>query len=232
MYELSITRTSESAVDKAAELITSQLSNAVTLRGEASLVVSGGVSPLPLLERLNMAPLPWQKITVTLADERWVDGRHENSNERLIHAHLLKNRAESACFIPLKNDSGTPKQGARLTETALKVLPAELDVVVLGMGMDGHTLSWFPDAPQLESVMNPAGRARCGEIVSPGTLHPRLTLTYSWIARARQIVLFLATEEKTRRFEDLCQQGTSLPVNRLVNDPHAQVQVIGVHSKS
>lgn len=228
MYTLSLSRTQESAVDTAAELICRLLTVAINARGMASLVVSGGTSPIPLFEKLNMAPLPWQKITVTLADERWVDNHHENSNERLIHAHLLKNRAESACFIPLKNESTTPKQGARLTEQALNVLPDTLDVVVLGMGMDGHTLSWFPDALQLATVMNPAGHARCGEVSSPSAVHPRLTLTYRWVARARDQVLFLSNEEKTRRFRDLCERKGNLPIDLLALDPHSRLSVIGV----
>lgn len=228
MYTLTLARTKESAVEVAAELICTRLAEAIDMRGMASLVVSGGTSPIPLFERLNIALLPWHKITVTLADERWVDNHHENSNERLIHAHLLKNRAESACFIPLKNESTTPKQGARLTEQALTVLPNALDVVVLGMGMDGHTLSWFPDSTQLAAVMNPAGRARCGEVISPSAVHPRLTLTYSWIVKARDLVLFLSNEEKTRRFKDLCKEEAKLPVDRLALDQHSTMSVIGV----
>lgn len=228
MYSLTLARTKESAVEVAAELICQRLSDALNTRGVASLVVSGGTSPIPLFERLNMAPLPWHKITVTLADERWVDNHHENSNERLIHAHLLKNRAESACFIPLKNESSTPKQGARLTEQALKVLPNVLDVVVLGMGMDGHTLSWFPDASQLDAVMNPTNRARCGEVNSPSAAHPRLTLNYRWIANARDLVLFLSNEEKTRRFKDLCAAQARLPVDLLASDPQTKMTVVGV----
>jgi len=228
MYTLTLARTKESAVELTADLICKRLSEAIDTRGVASLVVSGGTSPIPLFERLNLAPLPWHKITVTLADERWVDNHHENSNERLIHAHLLKNRAESACFIPLKNESSTPKQGARLTEQSLKVLPNALDVVVLGMGMDGHTLSWFPDAAQLDAVMNPAGRARCGEVISPSAVHPRITLTYSWIVNARELILFLSTEEKTRRFSDLCAEQAKLPVDQLALDPHSTMSVVGV----
>ncbi len=228
MYTLTLARTKESAVEVAAELICKRLAEAIETRGMASLVVSGGTSPIPLFERLNIAPLPWHKITVTLADERWVDNHHENSNERLIHAHLLKNRAESACFIPLKNESTTPKQGARLTEQALKVLPNALDVVVLGMGMDGHTLSWFPDSTQLTAIMNPAGRVRCGEVISPSAVHPRLTLTYSWIVKARDLVLFLSTEEKTRRFKDLCNEQAKLPVDQLALDQHSTMTVVGV----
>lgn len=232
MYTLTLARTTVSAVDKAVDAITETLDDAVRQRGKASLVVSGGTSPIPLFERLNLAPLPWEKIMVTLADERWVDPQHENSNERLVHIHLLKNRAEAACFIPLKNDGTTPRQGARLTEQALKVLPSSLDVVVLGMGMDGHTLSWFPDAPQLEQLLDDNNRNRCGEAISVSAAHPRLSLTFSWIRKARLIVLFLATEEKTRRFEDLMAEQSTLPACRLVSAADTNVLVIGVEKAS
>lgn len=228
MYTLTHARTTVSAVDKAVEAISTALEEAIRERGKASLVVSGGTSPIPLFERLNLAPLSWEKIMVTLADERWVDPQHENSNERLVHTHLLKNRAEAACFIPLKNDGTNPRQGARLTEQALKVLPPTLDVVILGMGMDGHTLSWFPDAPQVEQLLDPANRQRCGEAVSASAVHPRLSLTYSWIRHSRLIVLFLPSEEKTRRFEDLVAEQSTLPVCRLVMAPETNVLVVGV----
>lgn len=232
MYTLTLSRTIVSAVDKAVEVICGGLDDAIRQRGKASLVVSGGTSPIPLFERLNLAPLDWEKIMVTLADERWVDPQHENSNERLVHIHLLKNRAEGACFIPLKNDGITPRQGARLTEQALKVLPSTLDVVVLGMGMDGHTLSWFPDAPQVEQMLSIDNRNRCGEVISESAVHPRLSLTLSWISKARSIVLFLPSEEKTRRFEDLMAEKSELPVSRLVRNPAANVVVVGVEKAS
>lgn len=228
MFALTLARTTVSAVDQAVDAIAKALEEAITTRGKASLVVSGGTSPIPLFEHLNLQPLPWEKVMITLADERWIDPQDEASNERLVHTHLLKNRAEAACFIPLKNDGTTPKQGARLTEQALKVLPGQLDVVVLGMGMDGHTLSWFPDAPQVQHLMDPSNRQRCGEAISESAAHPRLSLTLSWISRARLIVLFLPSEEKTRRFEDLIAENSPLPVCRLVNSAFTQVLVVGI----
>lgn len=230
MYTLSLAHTPESAVEQAADNILLRLRDAIDARGKASLVVSGGQSPVPLFEQMNMAALPWHKITVTLADERWVDNSHENSNEHLVHTHLLKNRADSACFIPLKNEATTPRQGARLTELVLKVLPAELDIVVLGMGMDGHTLSWFPDSPQLATLLDRASRSRCGEITSASAPHPRLSLTYAWVRKARSIVLFLGTEEKTRRFTDLCEQKSGLPISILAQDDKVNMLVIGVEN--
>lgn len=229
MYTLILERSPESAAEKANKLVKTLLAEAVALRGSAALVVSGGQSPIPLLECLNVEPLPWEKIMVSLADERWVDSSHENSNEAMVHRHLIKNRAESTCFIPLKNDSPTPKQGARLAELALQVLPEHLDVVVLGMGMDGHTLSWFPDSPQLEALMKPGKKQRCGDAISKTAQHPRLTLTYSWISKARHIILFLASEEKTRRFQDIVvATNEPLPVVRLANDSNVNMTVIGV----
>ncbi len=83
---------------KLADKIANQLQDAVDSRGKASLVVSGGSTPLKLFQLLSNKAIDWSDVYITLADERWVDAEAADSNERLVRAHLLQNRAASAKF--------------------------------------------------------------------------------------------------------------------------------------
>src|SRR4030081_2288449 len=91
--------------------IAKSLNAAIGARGLASLVVSGGRSPVRLFEILRTQPLDWDRVCVALADERWVGPDDPASNERLVREVLLKDRAASARFLDLKNGAPTPDLG-------------------------------------------------------------------------------------------------------------------------
>jgi 6-phosphogluconolactonase len=85
---------------------------AIAARGLASLVVSGGKSPIKLFELLRVETLDWSRVCIALADERWVDPTDPESNEKLVRDYLLKESAAAARFIGLKNAAPTPDLGA------------------------------------------------------------------------------------------------------------------------
>ena len=86
-----------------AERIAQALQQGVDERGAASLVVSGGRTPIALFSELSQQRIDWSRVYITLADERWVDVQDESSNEKLVRAHLLQGFAASAHFCGLKN---------------------------------------------------------------------------------------------------------------------------------
>lgn len=144
--------------------VAERLREGVAARGQATLVVSGGSTPVPFFQALREADLDWSRVTVTLADERAVPATHVDSNERLVRTHLLRGRAAQAhwlsCFAA----------GARLDqlEAACDALQARLsalnwpvDVVVLGMGADGHTASLFPRSAELLKALAEGGERCC-----------------------------------------------------------------------
>ena len=96
-----------------ARQLAADLQAAIERRGRASLVVSGGRSPVKLFERLRGEAVDWNRVSMTLADERWVDPEDPSSNERLVRDVLLKERAADARFTGLKNPEPTPAAGAR-----------------------------------------------------------------------------------------------------------------------
>jgi len=162
----------------------------------ASLVVSGGSTPLPFFKALSGKPLDWGKVDVLLADERWVDEDNPASNTRLVRDNLLQNHAASARYLSLKQPGATPAEGLDAVKAELAGLVLPLDVLILGMGNDGHTASLFPDAPELAYAMDP----ECQDIVAATTPasqpQKRITLTWPPLRDARFTALHLRGEDK------------------------------------
>lgn len=183
--------------DAVAEFLMARLKDAP----RASLVVSGGSTPLPFFKALSGKDLEWSRVDVLLADERWVEENDEASNTRLVREHLLQNKAASARFLSLKQSGATPAEGLELVKAGLADLALPIDVLILGMGNDGHTASLFPDAPELEGAMDP----ECQEIVAAATPasqpQKRITLTWPPLRDARFTALHLKGEDKLRTLE-------------------------------
>lgn len=179
------------AVDVAASL-----HGAIKKRGQATLVVSGGSTPLPFFKALAQMDLPWDKVTVTLADERWVDADHADSNEKFVRENLLTANAAAAKFVSLKNPSATPEAGWQQTEAVISALPRPLDVVVLGMGGDGHTASLFPGAAGLVQAMALDCGRSAWPMNPPETAQARMSLTLDTLIDAHHLLLHITGEQK------------------------------------
>lgn len=193
-----------------AQFIAHAVSEAITIRGHAAIALSGGRTPLGMLSLLGAFHLPWENVTITLVDERWVNEDHPDSNAGMIRKILLQGAAQAAKFLPLKNTAPTPHIGQPECEANLSALPAKLDLVILGMGNDGHTASLFPLAPELEEAMH--SHQRC-VATSPQTApHLRITLTAPYIAQSREIVLHLTGADKKQILERLLAKDASLPL--------------------
>src|SRR6202521_884649 len=174
-----------------ATLVAGNLTAAIGARGLASLVVSGGRSPVRLFEILRTQPLDWGRVCIALADERWVAPDDAASNERLVRDVLLKDHAASARFLGLKNGAPTPDLGAVSAWETFARVPRPFDAVILGMGDDGHTASLFPGSPNLPRALNPAAVAGCVGMRSPVAPHPRLSLNLSALLDSRRIVVLI-----------------------------------------
>lgn len=179
-----------------AEWTAETLAAAIAERGAALLAVSGGKSPERFFEALSTKPLDWTRITVTLVDERRVPDDSPRSNARLVRQALLRNRAAAAAFSPLADSRLTPDQELAAASARVASLPLPADVVVLGMGDDGHTASWFPGATGLAEAMDPGARVLVAPIEAPGAGEPRLTLTGRVVLRARSIALLIEGPDK------------------------------------
>ncbi|NKF24089.1 6-phosphogluconolactonase [Solimonas marina] len=192
--------TASEAASALAELAARTLTTAIDARGSAHLYVSGGRSPVPFLEALSRQPLAWQHVTVGLVDERCVPADDDASNARLVRTHLLQNAAHAALFEPLYESGLDAETAAQRADTRLAIGPRP-DLVVLGMGDDGHTASLFPGAPGTAAGLDPRG-TRSVVATHPQTVpHARLSLTLPALRRARTLALAIQGEVKRHRLE-------------------------------
>jgi len=211
-----------------ATLIAGSLTAAISARGLASLVVSGGRSPVRLFEILRTQPLDWDRVCVALADERWVSPDDPGSNERLVRDVLLKDRAASARFLGLKNGAPTPDLGAVSAWETFARVPRPFDAVILGMGDDGHTASLFPGSPNLPSALNQAAAAGCVGMWAPVAPQPRLSLNLTALLDSRRIAVLITGESKWRTYAAACAPGPveDMPIRAVLRQSRTPVDVM------
>lgn len=173
----------------------------------ATLVLSGGSTPKPMFESLRKKPVAWGNVTVLLADERWVPESDEASNARMVRQHFLRGTAGAARFVSLKANGDTPEEGLTAVSAELETVTLPADVLVLGMGNDGHTASLFPDAPELPFVLN----FRDEDSPRVAAMHPlsqaqaRITLTPAALCGSPLTILHLKGEDKLATLKIVCE---------------------------
>ncbi len=182
--------------DKVAKVLADDLSTS----GSAILVVSGGRTPRGLFTELSRIDIDWARVLITLADERWVDDQHADSNHKLVRENLCVERAALAQFVPLKNAAESARQGEAECAAALAAL-GRFSLVLLGMGDDGHTASLFPGAPELSRGLDLHSGIDCLAIQPTAATHERMSLSLPRLLNTRQIVLHLAGAEKLQVLE-------------------------------
>ena len=209
-----------------ADTVASQLEQLLAKQNSAVLVVSGGSTPMRFFELLSEADLDWGRVTVTLADERWVDEEHEDSNQKLVRDHLIQNKAAHAYFLGLKNSALKPSEGIVECETNFRTQQIEPDLVVLGMGNDGHTLSWFPGAENLSNMMDENSGAWCLPVEDDFLPISRMTLTWRFLKKAKKIYLHFHGQEKYSVFSKAAEKlNGHLPVSFILQQNSVPVSV-------
>ncbi len=184
----------------AADWIAARLADAISRRGSAVFMAAGGRTPGPIYAQLAQTPLDWSRVTIGLTDERWVDEDHPASNSAMLRAALLRGGAAKARYIPMKSPGGDAF-GA-VEELGELYLDAGLsDVMLLGMGPDAHTLSWFAGARGYSLAVDPlnpsavaAIEAIESDVTGPNRL--RMTLTQPCVANARHVLLLITGADK------------------------------------
>ena len=208
-----------------AQAVADDLRAALAARGHASVALSGGTTPRRFLQALSQQPLDWANVTVTLVDERWVDDRHERSNARLVKEYLLQDAAADARFVPLYRPAASPDE---VLADVAAALPATLDVVVLGMGGDGHTASFFPGGDRLAEAMDPDAPERVLPMRAPGAGEPRITLTLPVLRDAGRLYLHIEGGEKRQVLQQALSghgAGAQYPMHHVLQALRAPLQV-------
>lgn len=186
----------------AADAVAAALEQALARGDRAGLAVSGGTTPGPIFAVLRQVELPWARVEVTLTDERWVPEDAPDSNARLVRETLLLDRAAAAGFVPLRGDADSPEAAALAVSERLAEQGAP-DVVLLGMGEDGHIASIFPGCPRAPALLNRAAAPACLEVPAGRDRpppQPRLSLNLSALT-AGTVILALRGAAKRAMYE-------------------------------
>jgi 6-phosphogluconolactonase len=213
--------------DTLARDITDHINDAVSKRGRAVVAFSGGSTPKPMFQALCRCEIDWSAVIITLVDERWVPETHALSNAAFLHQYLLS-AIPTAKFIPLYAAAETVKDSLPkvlenyCSETSSPLaLPAKFDVVVLGMGGDGHTASFFPDAENIQELVDPHVTQPLLSCESESTQVPRVTWSLPMLLDANFLALHFTGATKRAVFEQAVNgvPATKLPIASVIHAP-------------
>jgi 6-phosphogluconolactonase len=183
------------------------------------LVVSGGRTPLALFKQLSETELEWDKVDITLADERWVDESDEASNTSLVKQNLIQNKAAAARFVELKSDADDANDGVVTAQNNIADMAQPFDALILGMGEDGHTASLFPCSEQVLEGLDMNSGKTCIAVQPTTAPHQRISLTLPALLNSRHIFLHLTGEKKKQVLLDAIENATEAqkPITAVVN---------------
>lgn len=210
-----------------AQAVAQNLRDTLATQPRATLAVSGGKSPIAFFQALSRQDLDWARVNITLVDERIVPTAHADSNTGLVRQHLLQNRATAATWLPMIDDAaseGSLKNSAAV-EFALQHY-TQPDVLVLGMGGDGHTASIFPQAPQFADAVRadyPQPLLHTSPITAP---HERISMTLAAIEATPHVYLAIAGAEKRRVYDAAAQAQTAqYPISYVLHSQKVNAHV-------
>lgn len=196
----------ETLAKQLCEVVSANLQEAIDARGSASLVVSGGSTPLPFFKVLSQAEIDWSAVSVMLADERWVPFDHADSNARFVQENLLVDRAAKANYISLYCDGMEAEDALGELERRVAALDKPLSVVILGMGEDGHTASLFPKTAGLEEALSLQTDQQVAVMRPSNVPQVRVSLTRQVLINSRFRYLHITGEAKKQVLQGALQE--------------------------
>jgi len=210
---------SESLVDSLSEDILDKLEKAILKNGKASLLVSGGSTPKPLFKKLSLSNISWNKVSIALCDERWVTSEHKDSNEKLVKDYLLVNNAVNAKFVPMYQKNIAIKDSEQVCSNVYKKELFPFDVLILGMGNDGHTASLFPKNIELKKSFEIEEKL-CISMTPSDAPHERMSLTKKAILSTKNLYLHFEGEEKRKVYKTVLEgiDSYEMPIASILND--------------
>ncbi len=201
-----------SLIERSQVLVVDKIKSAIASRGQCAIALAGGSTPKPLYEALAKENLPWDKIHIFWGDERYVAPDHPDSNQLMARqAWLDKIEISETNIHPIPTDSNNPEIDAERYEAVIRTVfassPEEFptfDVILLGMGDDGHTASLFPHT----SVLNETAKAIA---VGNKDGQPRITFTVPLLNQARCVLFLVAGVNKQTALEQVfAAQGDAM----------------------
>jgi 6-phosphogluconolactonase len=200
-YHLLVADSATDLARQTAQAIGSALDLVLAQRERAQIALAGGETPKAAYRLLAEQHLPWDRVDVLLGDERWVPADDPSSNAHMLRETLLaEGPGRHACLHPVPTELATPEQGAEAYATLVHQLcsgdPPALDLVLLGLGDDGHTASLFP------GTSAPGVRDRAVTL-GEGKGLPRVTLTAPTLSAARRVLFLVSGAGKAQALQRL-----------------------------
>ncbi|WP_286267285.1 6-phosphogluconolactonase [Thalassotalea atypica] len=226
MYQFNQFESRENLDNALADKVEAILREAVKLKGKASIAVSGGSTPKGFFEALSQKDLPWREITITLADERWVNIDSDASNTKLVHENLIQNKAVDANFFHIKQGEALNAETLADLNLAANTTVLPFDVLILGMGEDGHTASLFPCSDEVNAALSQGAPALLK--VTPKTApHDRITFSFSTLAQSKNTILHICGDGKKAVLDKAIdgEETLAMPIRAFLHHPTLQTDV-------
>lgn len=202
------------ASEALAEAVATRLRALLAGQGRASLAVPGGTTPARFLADLGVRDLLWEKVTLLPTDERFVDADDAASNERMIRAQFAPLREGRVRLLSFHGRGNDIEAAAATLSSELASQPP-LDLVVSGMGTDGHIASLFPGEEAGFGARSDSGIC----VATPPGLPPRLSLSPSRLVEAGWASLLVSGAEKEAVLKAASDRSMPLPVDLLLDRP-------------
>ena len=208
--------------DRLVSEIVLKLRKGINDNGQASLGVSGGSTPVNLFKKLSKTEIQWNKIFIFPVDDRVLPDNHPDQNGTLIKQNLLINKAKHATFIPLIHFSDDSKINLLKAQTILDSIDRPFDVLILGMGTDGHTASLFPNSEGIKNGMDINNNELLVEIKPTLAPYTRISLTRSTIEQSKNIYLHIYGNEKKMVYDKAKSSDNHelYPISAFMNMPN------------
>lgn len=211
-----------------AQSVAQNLRDILAKQERVTLAVSGGRSPIAFFQALSQEVLDWSRVNITLVDERLVPTVHADSNTRLVREYLLQNHAKVARWLPMVSDEATKDDLNNIVAAVDFALQhfVQADVIVLGMGTDGHTASIFPQAPQFNQAIAPNCPHTLIHITPISAPYERISMTLNVLEKAQYIYLAIAGSEKLAVYQKANLAITpQLPISYILHSTKVNLDV-------
>ena len=208
-YEIRVSEDKSTLAHAASALITQIIESTLKNKSRAKIALCGGSTPKAAYSLLGEKNIDWMNVDLFLGDERWVDNKSQESNCFLLNNSLFKegNPSLSASFFAVSTvELSSPDESADDYEMVLKHnlngSPPKFDLILLGLGDDGHTASLFPGSDALVE------RDRL-ITVGEGKGHKRITFTSKLLSSADNVVFLISGSAKQTALKRLLDQSES-----------------------